>query len=756
MEIISRTSKYFELAVKNIIKVLTSNIFFYIALIVCVTFVAFIRLFITKGVIIFHDTSSYVLNMRSFDLQSNFTYIEKSAGAVNLPQYIGSYYLLNKIYHLLNVVSNNKDWLSLAWFFLPYLLVNIAIFFFFLHFFRNKIVAFILTLLYFFSIQTSYLLTGGYNVVQWSIFGGILFLLFYFKYLEAFNKIYLIASALVSPFAMINQAYFYSYLIALACIFLVTIFALKQKSKIVSKLILDLIFLLALIFLINAYSILPMLISLLGTKLEYGTDSDAVLNFQSKFATSLHNFLFVGYIPTPWAETIFSGYLSNLYKFIHYFFVGIILFLFAKTNHENRKSDANSIQLTIFIVFLILFTFSFGKNLFFWGLLERIPGWFLARVPGRFLSLSFIFFITSIGFILVSKKNRLRFAIVLLFLLINIIYYFKSDFFYYFPKTAIPNDYTLAVNYLSLNGNASKKIMIFHSTNLLVQYSWVKYPTMSLFELLTKNPIIMDSFYGFYVPRSLLVAYSETLSCDTYKKLFDLSSVEYIVNDKGMVPNSNLIKLEGCKYFESVFNSKYVDIYKLNENANPLIYLPKQIVFNKKSEEIYQTLTVSPFVTKNTIFPNYYKHDLSLKDEQRVSTLSSMLVSKISPSKYLLALSNVEGEVPIVFNFNYDSKWKLNPMNNQNLDIDYRNWIPIQESDKYHIVANGFANAWMINIDQLCSKINCQINKDGSKNLRLTLEYLPERYFQLGKFISAITLLMLFSFLLASKFKKEK
>ncbi|MFC1644679.1 hypothetical protein ACFL08_01475 [Patescibacteria group bacterium] len=66
----------------------------------------------------------------------------------------------------------------------------------------------------------------------------------------------------------------------------------------------------------------------------------------------------------------------------------------------------------------------------------------------------------------------------------------------------------------------------------------------------------------------------------------------------------------------------------------------------------------------------------------------------------------------------------------------------LQLSDKKHLLANGYANSWVIDVDDLCGEAGmCQENEDGSYDMEFVVEFWPQRVFYIGLFISGLTLL---------------
>ncbi|NTU66706.1 MAG: hypothetical protein HGB08_02155 [Candidatus Moranbacteria bacterium] len=185
--------------------------------------------------------------------------------------------------------------------------------------------------------------------------------------------------------------------------------------------------------------------------------------------------------------------------------------------------------------------------------------------------------------------------------------------------------------------------------------------------------------------------------------------------------------------------------------------------------------------------------------------LPTLEFKKISPTKYRIRVHAAQGEFPLVFSESFHDGWKMYleksaswRTQNQSLDsykiLDgneedqasadevkeyirkgwvsdlgngksigfvskdfqgtiqndnlpdgsiFENWLarPIEDS-KTHLIANSYANAWMMDSDQLCRNSgNCIRNPDGSYDLELVMEYQPQRIFYIGIFISIVSIL---------------
>lgn len=83
-----------------------------------------------------------------------------------------------------------------------------------------------------------------------------------------------------------------------------------------------------------------------------------------------------------------------------------------------------------------------------------------------------------------------------------------------------------------------------------------------------------------------------------------------------------------------------------------------------------------------------------------------------------------------------------------------KNALPIAE--KEHLLANGYANSWMINPGEICRPSDqCRKNPDGSYDLELVVEFWPQRIFYLTIMLNSIALLGSILYLLSDLIYKK-
>jgi hypothetical protein len=159
------------------------------------------------------------------------------------------------------------------------------------------------------------------------------------------------------------------------------------------------------------------------------------------------------------------------------------------------------------------------------------------------------------------------------------------------------------------------------------------------------------------------------------------------------------------------------------------------------------------------------QEDQATKDELRdyidngyVTTLGDSWEKTIEHKKW------VDGQEKLdyteKYNINFVSKNFQGTIQNDNLPNGniFETWLkkPI-ENNANHLVANGYANSWVIDVDEICGvdslpagrqaaahgndTVKCVKNPDGSYDFELIVEFWPQRLFYIGLFISGMTLL---------------
>jgi hypothetical protein len=112
------------------------------------------------------------------------------------------------------------------------------------------------------------------------------------------------------------------------------------------------------------------------------------------------------------------------------------------------------------------------------------------------------------------------------------------------------------------------------------------------------------------------------------------------------------------------------------------------------------------------------------------------------------------------YNIDFVSKNFQGTIQNDNLPNSsvFETWFkkPIDDNQN-HLMANGYANSWVINSEDLCkNNNNCIKNADGTYDLEMVVEFWPQRLFYIGIFISGMTFLVCIGYLVYDWRKKKK
>jgi hypothetical protein len=104
------------------------------------------------------------------------------------------------------------------------------------------------------------------------------------------------------------------------------------------------------------------------------------------------------------------------------------------------------------------------------------------------------------------------------------------------------------------------------------------------------------------------------------------------------------------------------------------------------------------------------------------------------------------------YSVDFVSKNFKNTIQNDNLANGniFETWLknPIDGNQK-HLVANGYANSWLIDPEKMCAQgDNCSKNSDGSYNFEMVMEFWPQRIFYMGFFVSGMAFLACLGYLI--------
>lgn len=494
--------------------------------------------------------------------------------------------------------------------------------------------------------------------------------------------------------------------------------------------------------------------------------------FWSKESTFLNVFHLSGYwelfkIQNGYKVFYFSDSLINLKKYL--ILISIIILIPLLTFAKGITNRRNEIIIFSYSMLLILaYLFAQGGNelspikSYYLNLIKNSNFFGTFRNNYKFVSIiAFVYSILlpflylKIRNILINNKYLSETEDVLPKILIAIIilsfsYPFWMINLYNHYHTGIPQETLEVSNFLNAQLKEDYgKIMIFPGT-WLSYYDWAYYFTQRPIFLSTINERESIIFrYGGEPPLSW--SGKNLVDNFLYKGFFNISSetlsdlgIKYILLDKtlnttlgGGVPTANISELENNmehRFTKTYANNKYV-LFKINSNMDNLFFIPLNARYiNKSDDELLNylyNLRLKDVVLTNTHLtympqletdvasfygtskPSNYS-DLSLEHPQKIIN-----VQKINPIKYNLRINTTEPFM-LVFVGAYDPLW-----------TSYINGKEYKSIPLYSVI-NGF---WI----------------EETGNLKVTVEYKPQRWFYYGLSISVVAMIYLIILLIKNR-----
>lgn len=205
--------------------------------------------------------------------------------------------------------------------------------------------------------------------------------------------------------------------------------------------------------------------------------------------------------------------------------------------------------------------------------------------------------------------------------------------------------------------------------------------------------------------------------------------------------NTLVKKLRNNRNIRLIKETKSYNLYQINDNIYlPQFYIPDQIIvnYNPLNKLLNDHSIVISNQSKLAIVQS------NIKNRTNLITRPKITIKKdgFNLNQYNIRADKVIGDFLLVFSESYDKNWKISFMKK-----------PLPEST--HILANGYANAWIINPDKLCNNNACIKRNDGSYDLEFIVEFWPQRFFYIGLFISGTTLIICIGYLIYNFFNRN-
>jgi hypothetical protein len=210
---------------------------------------------------------------------------------------------------------------------------------------------------------------------------------------------------------------------------------------------------------------------------------------------------------------------------------------------------------------------------------------------------------------------------------------------------------------------------------------------------------------------------------------------EHILEFKKINPTKYRVMVHGAKGgFLMVFSESFHDGWKAYLNRNAGI---------KNQDDDWQRKTDSYRVLDGNDYDQASPSELEEFIEKGwVSTLGDREEKKIKHKK--LEKGKEVTDYLEKYTIDFISKNFQGTIQNDNLSEGnvFETWFqtPIDNQEN-HLVANGYANSWFIDADNMCHNGYCRKNPDGTYDFELIVEFHPQRFLYLGFLMSAMTFL---------------
>lgn len=135
-----------------------------------------------------------------------------------------------------------------------------------------------------------------------------------------------------------------------------------------------------------------------------------------------------------------------------------------------------------------------------------------------------------------------------------------------------------------------------------------------------------------------------------------------------------------------------------------------------------------------------------------------------SQTKKYLVIKGASHPFYLNMSESYHTQWRLN-LDDERVNGTLNSWIPwvtpISVDNSRHYKLNDFLNSWLVDPQNLCntSSSACKKNDDGSYDIKLVAEFMPQRHLYIGLIVSGIsfviTIVYIFNYYFTHKKKNE-
>lgn len=131
----------------------------------------------------------------------------------------------------------------------------------------------------------------------------------------------------------------------------------------------------------------------------------------------------------------------------------------------------------------------------------------------------------------------------------------------------------------------------------------------------------------------------------------------------------------------------------------------------------------------------------------------------VNSTKKVIHIKGASTPFFLAFSESYNDDWSLR-FNNQKIQGPINSWIPFIRADEIpqsnHYKLDNYLNAWYLDTDAYCKdQLLCKINEDGSYDIEMVIEFLPQRWFYVGTIISFAALFGCVGYLITYAYKRR-
>lgn len=199
--------------------------------------------------------------------------------------------------------------------------------------------------------------------------------------------------------------------------------------------------------------------------------------------------------------------------------------------------------------------------------------------------------------------------------------------------------------------------------------------------------------------------------------LYDEATLRNIMNDDDVDYRKNLLYTE-------LLNKPQLVIYDLGtEYFVPHVYAPIQsIVTDKGIESLPDIVSSRSYKVGSAIYLKSQNLDKNLDLLKTTNKLPSISFDKVSQTEYRVNVHGMIDNFNLVLSEKFDNNW-LAYISGKTLTL---------VDPARHMVANGFANSWFFDKNEILQTNNVVQNADGSIDFDILMKYGPQKYLNMA------------------------